>query len=389
MTKHLTYTAKFSTISIVLFRYSQNKNGRPIKTAVIYTETEHCIKFSDIDPAALRTIKHLRDHGFEAYIVGGAVRDLLLGKVPKDFDLVTNATPSRIKKLFHNSRIIGKRFRIVHVFYGSTFFEVATFRSLSEGSLGNTFGMMDEDVRRRDFTVNALYYDPLKSHIIDYVGGVKDIFKKKIIPVIPLKQIFSDDPVRMLRAIKYACCTGFSIPFSVRQKIKKCAPLLATVSSSRLTEELLKIINSGYAHDIISTALQTGLYIYLQPFASSLVYENKNFAGKYFKSLKILDELHATTPNIRLGQKLVYLIYDFICSIADCEIEKEDKTAIGELYTQTWKSCRNFILPMNPQRTELEFAVRASLQMLGVPIRPQKKTISHPKSFNKKETQRK
>jgi len=225
----LTCTPKFSIIVLVLFRYSQSKNGRPIKTAVIYTETEHCIENSNIDPDAIRTIKHLRDYGFEAYIVGGAVRDLLLGKVPKDFDLVTNATPSRIKKLFRNSRIIGKRFRIVHVFYGSKIFEVATFRSLSEGTLGNIFGTMDEDVRRRDFTFNALYYNPLKGHIIDYVGGVKDIQNKKAVPVIPLKQIFSEDPVRMLRAIKYATCTEFCIPFFLRRKIKKCAPLLALV----------------------------------------------------------------------------------------------------------------------------------------------------------------
>lgn len=357
----------------MLFRYSQSKNGRPIKAAVIYTETEHCIENSNIDPDAIRTIKHLRDYGFESYIVGGAVRDLLLGKVPKDFDLVTNATPSRIKKLFRNSRIIGKRFRIVHVFYGSKIFEVATFRSLSEGTLGNIFGTMDEDVRRRDFTFNALYYNPLKGHIIDYIGGVKDIQNKKVVPVIPLKQIFSEDPVRMLRAIKYATCTEFCIPFFLRRKIKKCAPLLALISASRLTEELLKIINSGYSYDIILKAMDTGLYIALQPSAAAIIYENREFAEKYFKSLQTLDELHNRTPNVRLGQKLVYFIYDFIGTITDWEKEKADKTDAGELYARTWKACRNFILPMNPQRTELEFAVRDSLKKLGISVRVQKK----------------
>ena len=145
----------------MLVRYSADKNGKPVKKAVIYTNKEHGIQLSKIDPDALYVVSHLRDSGFSGYIVGGAVRDLIVGKTPKDFDIVTDATPSRIKKIFRNSRIIGRRFRLVHVFFGTKIFEVSTFRSIIDGSVGNSFGSMDEDVLRRDFTLNALYYDPL------------------------------------------------------------------------------------------------------------------------------------------------------------------------------------------------------------------------------------
>ena len=187
---------------VMLIRYSTDKNGRPVRKAVIYTKDEHKIPREKIDSDAFFVVSHLRNAGFDAYIVGGAVRDLLIGKHPKDFDIVTSATPSKIKRLFRNSRIIGKRFRLVHVFFGEKIFEVSTFRSIAEGSIGNVFGTMDEDVQRRDFSLNALYYDPLKEQVIDYVHGVEDIRRKLVRPIIPLDRIFVEDPVRMLRAVK-------------------------------------------------------------------------------------------------------------------------------------------------------------------------------------------
>lgn len=367
----------------MLFRYTSDKNGRPVKAAVIYTETEHCINKADIDPDALRVLKQLKSYGFEAYIVGGAVRDLLLKKEPKDFDLVTDATPARIKKMFRNSCIIGKRFRIVHIFFGRKIFEVTTFRSFAEGTtIGNAFGTIEEDVHRRDFTLNALYYDPAKNHIIDYVGGVKDIRAGKIVPVIPLRQIFCEDPVRMLRAVKYAASTGFKMSFFLKRKIASSAHLLATVSPSRLTEELVKILNSNYAAEIAELALQSGLYMYLQPAASVLIAEKKDFAAAYFKSLQELNEFNKNKHDERLGAKIVYIIRDFIDNLTDWDAEIKSLDApksthegisAAELYKFTWRECRSFVLPMNPQRTELEYAVRFCLRKLGVPVRSQKK----------------
>ena len=373
----------------MLIRYEADSKGRPVKKAVIYTKNEHLISIDKIDKDALHIISQLRIYGFDAYIVGGAVRDLLVNKEPKDFDIVTDATPSKIKKIFRNSRIIGKRFRLVHVFFGSKIFEVSTFRSISDGTVGNKFGTMDEDVQRRDFTLNALYYDPMKEQIIDYVDGVKDIRKGVIKPVIPLDLIFEEDPVRMLRAVKYAATTGCKMPASLKRKICKSAHLLSPVSPSRLTEELIKIINSGHAYEIIRFAMDVDIFMYLQPSATAMMYADSEFEKKYFEHLKKLDELHAKHPDARLGQKLAFLIYAFTEGLTDWKKEVECNSAPSEIYTMVWSQCRNFVLPMNPQRTELEYAIRYVLKDLGVGVYlpKKKKTSSNANNSSAKKTE--
>ena len=359
----------------MLYRYSKDGRGNPVRTATIYTKSEHNIPLDKIDSDCLRVVTHLKECGFDTYIVGGAVRDLLTGKTPKDFDVVTSATPSRIKKLFRNSRIIGKRFRLVHVFFGDKIFEVSTFRSIIDGSVGNSFGSIEEDVLRRDFTLNALYYDPLKEQIIDYVGGVQDIRKKILRPVIPMDRIFEEDPVRMLRAVKYSSTCNCKMNFSLKRKIRKSAHLLLPVSPSRLTEEMLKILNSGHAYDIVTACLKTDLYMYLQPNATSMMYQSKEFEKKYMQHLAEMDELVQKDKTIRLGQKLVFLITDFIDSLTDWKKEVLTKSATGELYVKTWSQVRNFVLPINPQRTELEYAIRLALKNLGVAIKIPKRAF--------------
>ncbi len=353
----------------MLIRYATDAKGRPVQKAVIYTKKEHAIVVSSIDSDAIFVITRLRDSGFAAYIVGGAVRDLMVGRKPKDFDIVTDATPSKIKKIFHNSRIIGKRFRLVHVFFGEKIFEVSTFRSTVDGSVGNAFGTMDEDVMRRDFTLNALYYDPLKEQVIDYVGGVKDIKKGLVRPVIPLDHIFVDDPVRMLRAVKYGSTTGCKLPFSLKKKIRQSAQLLSPVSPSRLTEEILKIINSGHSYAIVSSAIDTDLYAYLQPSAMNLMLENKKYAKNYMESMKALDSFVENNPGCRLGDKIYFMLRDFVSDLTEWNMEVKDGTTAAELYKLTWQRCRNFVLPMNPQRTELDYAVRKILSEHGVPVK--------------------
>ncbi len=361
----------------MLIRYGTDKNGRPVKKAVVYTREEHNIPKEKVDYDAILTINRLRDAGYHAYIVGGAVRDLIVGNTPKDFDIVTDATPSKIKRLFRNSRIIGKRFRIVHVIYGQKIFEVSTFRSICEGSVGNEFGTIDEDVQRRDFTMNALYYDPITEQVLDYVNGMRDIKKQVLRPVLPLDRIFVEDPVRMLRAIKYSAKTDAKMPFTLRKKIRSNADLLAQVSPSRLTEELLKIINSGHAQQIVSEALETDLYMSLQPAATAMMYADSKFEKNYMQNMHKLDSLIIIEPDARLGKKLTYLIKDFIFSLTDWKKEIETHSASGELYTKTWKECRNFVLPMNPQRTELEYAVKSVLTDMGIVVRMPKKSKRH------------
>lgn len=372
----------------MLYRYGTDGKGKLVKKAVVYTQTEHLISNLNIDPDALQIINRLRDAGFTAYIVGGAVRDLIVGNKPKDFDIVTDATPSKIKKIFRNSRIIGRRFRLVHVVFGKKIFEVSTFRSNAEGSVGNNFGTIEEDVLRRDFTLNALYYDPLQEQVIDYVGGMKDIKKHVLKPVIDLDRIFVEDPVRMLRAIKYSATTHAKMSRSLRHKIISSASLLSQISPSRLTEELLKIINNTYAYEIISEALETDLFMYLQPSATGLIYENKKYEKDYMQSIKELSLLNKTNPEVRLGKKMIFLIRDFVYQLTDWEKEIEAKTPFSELYGKTWAECRNFVLPMNPVRRELEFAVKQTLIDLGVSstIRQISKNTKQKKSENKSKT---
>jgi poly(A) polymerase len=332
-------------------RYGAEKNGKPVKKAIVYTQNEHGINFADVDSDAVRITERLRAEGFETYIVGGAVRDLMLRKKPKDFDIVSEASPTRIKRIFRNSRVIGRRFRLVHVYFGPKIFEVSTFRSLKDGLTSNTYGTIDEDVLRRDFSLNALFYDPGKQVVVDYVGGVKDIRDRLIRPIIPLSFIFKDDPVRMIRAMKYAAATGFKLPLTLRWKIKKQASLLEPVSPSRLTEEILKIIHSPHAAPIIESLESFGLYRYIQPNASRLMQENENFRVRYLKGLGELnrDEGAPAKP----GETLAALIRDYLEDFLDW-----DANGITENYKSAFVGARQFVLPMNPPRVELDHAVR-------------------------------
>lgn len=378
------------------YRYGSDSKGNLVKKAVVYTKDEHLIPHNKIDQDALQIINRLKDMGFTSYIVGGAVRDLIVGNVPKDFDIVTNATPSKIKRIFRNSRIIGRRFRLVHVIFGTKVFEVSTFRSNAEGSVGNDFGTIEQDVLRRDFTINALYYDPLQELVIDYVNGMRDIKKHQIRPVISLDTIFIEDPVRMLRAIKYSATTNSKMSHSLKHKIRANANLLSQISPSRLTEELLKIINSPYAFEIVKEALDSDLFMYLQPAATNLIYDSRDFEKKYLESINQLAKLNQseaekTEKSVRLGQKLTFLIKDFIETLTNWPEETKEKQSASELYSRTWAQCRNFILPMNPVRKELEFAVKSVLISLGVnmKIKEPKEKLEKSEKSTKKPKQKK
>jgi poly(A) polymerase len=340
------------------YRYSANENGKHERKAAIYTKDEHGINFADVDAEAVSIVRKLKNSGFDSYIVGGAVRDLILGKKPKDFDIVSSATPTRIKKIFRNSRIIGRRFRLVHIYFGQRIFEVATFRSLKDGNTSNTFGKIDEDVFRRDFTMNALFYDPEQQIVVDYVGGMDDIKKKQVVPLIPLSEIFTDDPVRMIRAVKYAAATGFSLPMNLKLKIKKQSNLLASISPSRLTEEIFKIIHSNKAAVIVDMLDKMGLYSYLQPEAVKLMRKNKDYRQRYLKTLSALNG----KENYR-GYTLGSLFYDYLETIG------EWKPGVIENYREIFQTARSFVLPMNPPRYEMEHALRSFLSARGITIK--------------------
>lgn len=338
------------------FRYSKNKNGKTEKKAVVYTKDEHNIDSNDIDANAAYICSRLRVEGYETYIVGGAVRDLILGKTPKDFDIASAASPAQIKKVFRNSRVIGRRFRLVHVFLGDKIYELATFRSLKDGATGNTFGTIEEDVLRRDFSLNALFYDPEQELVIDYIGGVEHIRKRIIHPVIPLDIIFQDDPVRMIRAVKYAAMTGFDILPKLRNKIKSEAQLLQNISPSRLTEEIIKIINSSCPACIVKSLESHGLYKYLQPNASRIMAKNEHFKKQYIESLANINRNEKNCP-------MRALIEDYVESVTDWTIP------MPELYKKVFIMARKFILPMSPQRLELGKAIKQIFAGHGIIVK--------------------
>jgi poly(A) polymerase len=344
------------------FRYSTGKNGSPVKKAVVYTQDEHKINCNDVDSHAVYITERLQANGFETYIVGGAVRDLILGKKPKDFDIVTAASPGKIKKIFRNARIIGRRFRLVHVFFGSTIIEVSTFRSTRDGLTSNTFGTIEEDVLRRDFSLNALFYDPLKQLVIDYVGGIKDIQRGVIRPLIALSYIFTDDPVRIIRAVKYAAMTGFKLPFSLKRMIQKHSYLLADISPSRLTEEIFKIIYSSDALKIVEALEKLRIYGYLQPNAVELFKTLPGFREEYFKTVAALGKDDFKNAS---GEALSCLVKDYL----ERTVDWNGSEGPAELYRNAFILARKFVLPMNPPRLEFDHALKIIFMEHGIPLR--------------------
>jgi poly(A) polymerase len=342
-------------------RYGAGEDGGLRKKALVYVRDEHGIQRNSISSEALRILERLRGSGHAAYVVGGAVRDLLVGRRPKDFDIVTDATPGRIKKLFWNSRVIGRRFRLVHVFFEDRIYEVATFRSLKDGSVGNDYGTMDEDVMRRDYTMNALYYDPKDETIVDYVGGFRDIKRGIIRALIPQDRIFKEDPVRMLRAAKYAASTGFAVPFALKRRIRSEARLLGDASSSRLTEELTKIISSGKSRAIAERLIDLRLLSYLLPAAASRC-ASKAFRVSFLNSLSELDASVPETGDSPQGLQLSFLLALLIEDSVDWSLDPI------EAYPMAVQAARDALSPLNLPRVEVECAVRYVFRRRGIPL---------------------
>jgi poly(A) polymerase len=243
---------------------------------LIIPRSEHPISRKMIDEEALKVLYRLHRHGFLAYLVGGSVRDLLLGKVPRDFDVVTNAHPHEINSLFRNSRIIGRRFRLAHVFFkGGKTVEVSTFRSRSEfeeiqteeGDIIRTdsFGTPAEDALRRDITINGLFYDISDFSLIDYVGGMADLKQGVIRTIGDPDERFQQDPVRMIRVIRHASRTGFSIDDPTYQAILRHRDEIRQCSPSRIRDEFLRELKEGVVSPSFELMLRTGLLLSLFP----------------------------------------------------------------------------------------------------------------------------
>ncbi|MBM3383847.1 MAG: polynucleotide adenylyltransferase PcnB [Betaproteobacteria bacterium] len=230
---------------------------------------KHGLARDSISPPALRVCEGLAERGHAAYVVGGAVRDLLLGIKPKDFDIATDARPEQVKPLFRRALLIGRRFRLVHVMIGGETVEVSTFRAADTGEAqrtehgrvlrDNVFGTIEQDARRRDFTVNALYYDPATEEVIDYHGGLADLRRRRLRMIGDPEARYREDPVRMLRAARLGAKLGLTLDADTRAPIRRLAPLLEHVPPPRLFEEMLKLLLSGHASACLRQLREEGL----------------------------------------------------------------------------------------------------------------------------------
>jgi len=275
----------------------QPRTGRvlPTNTPKVIPRAEHPISRALISDSALKVLYRLKDAGYASFLVGGCVRDLMLGREPKDFDVVTDASPEQIKELFRNARLIGRRFRLAHVRYGQDIIEVATFRAAPHtgkedgesdddvdetGRLlsDNVFGTQDQDAVRRDITVNALYYDISDFTVKDYTGGVADLKAGVMRMIGDPGTRFREDPVRMLRVVRFAAKLGFKIDPATAAPLHDLGHLLLNVSNARLFEEVLKLFHGGYALETYEMLRHYDLFRFLFPLTEdSLAGEDQNF----------------------------------------------------------------------------------------------------------------
>ncbi|RBC84763.1 polynucleotide adenylyltransferase PcnB, partial [Xanthomonas oryzae pv. oryzae] len=259
-------------------------------TLRVIPRDQHTISRKDISPNALRVLYRLRESGFGAYLVGGAVRDLLVGHHPKDFDVATSATPEEVKALFRNCRLIGRRFRLAHVVFGREIIEVATFRANSDDGSGdreldngrlvrdNVYGTIEEDAIRRDFTCNALYYAIEDFSVRDYCGGFEDV-QARLMKLIGDPELrYQEDPVRMLRAVRLASKLNFEIEAGTAEPIPRLAGLLSEAAPARLFEEILKLFLSGHGVASFEGLERYGLFGALFPESAAALKSNRSGA---------------------------------------------------------------------------------------------------------------
>lgn len=260
---------------------------------LVVPRDQHCISRRNISENCLKVLYRLNKGGYEAYLVGGGVRDLLLGREPKDFDIATSATPEEVRALFRNCRLIGRRFRLAHILFGRDVIEVATFRGqgdaddsgashqVEEGGRvlrDNVYGSLEEDAWRRDFTINALYYDINDFSVIDYTGGLADLDKGELRLIGDAEQRYREDPVRMLRAVRFAGKIGFRIHPDSEKAIFDFGHLLEGIPAARLFDEVLKLLMGGSAVQTYELLRHYNLFQYLFPQTEeALSHEENNF----------------------------------------------------------------------------------------------------------------
>ncbi|MFW5444130.1 MAG: polynucleotide adenylyltransferase PcnB [Methylococcaceae bacterium] len=310
----------------------------------VYSRSEHNISRSQISENALKVLYRLNNSGYDAYLVGGCVRDLLLGCEPKDFDVATDASPEEVRKVFRNCRLIGRRFRLAHIYFGREIIEVATFRSSENGNddeqrvhedgrllRDNVFGSIEEDVLRRDFTVNALYYNVRDFSVSDYIGGMED-HSAGVLKLIgdPVTR-YKEDPVRMLRAVRFAVKLGFSLDASCEKPLYELAPLLGAIPAARLYDEALKLFLSGKGLQTFEMLRHYGLFSMLFPQANqSLEIEDHDFPRVFIaKALANSDQRIADNKSVTPYFLLSVFLWESVQSLAKDKVSQGDDESVA------------------------------------------------------------
>lgn len=312
------------------------KSLKLTKSPKIINKNIHKINNKDISYATKKIISKLNEKGFEAYLVGGAVRDLIIGINPKDFDIVTNAYPEQIKKIFEFSRIIGRRFKIVHVHANKEIIEVSTFRSFNNqytnknGKIlkDNQYGNINQDTFRRDFTCNAIYYDLKNEILIDFHDSINDIKRKNLLIIGNINKRFKEDPIRILRAIRFSAKLDFNINKNILKSIIKNSHLITLEPKARVFDELLKIFKCGKSVKCIEIIQKIGIQNDIHPILNFI--KNKSFKNSFeYIALKESDYRIQNNNHISIGFIIAILIWKEIKTSWDEKIKEGEKSIVA------------------------------------------------------------
>ncbi|MFP7721223.1 polynucleotide adenylyltransferase PcnB [Lysobacter sp. A3-1-A15] len=342
----------------------------PVPELRVIPRDAHAVSRKDISSSALRVLYRLRDSGFAAYLVGGAVRDLIVGGHPKDFDLATDATPDQVRQLFRNCRLIGRRFRLAHVVFGREIIEVATFRANVDDGSGdrevhdggrllrdNVYGSIEDDAIRRDFTVNALYYAIEDFSVRDYVGGFEDAQNRLMRLIGDPETRYREDPVRMLRAVRLAAKLDFEIEAATAEPLPRLAGLLREAAPARLFEECLKLFLSGHAQESFLRLERHRLLEVLFPESAQAMAANRSGALRtmVLEGLRGTDERVANDEPVSPAFLFALLLWPAYCRAlatlqaqgmhaVEAQRRSADRVTVHQL--QTIALPRRFSLPM-------------------------------------------
>lgn len=348
----------------------------PVPPPLIIPRPQHNLSRRDVDVEALKVLYRLYHSGYKAYLVGGSVRDLLLGKKPKDFDIVTDARPGEIRKLFRNSRIIGRRFRLVQVFFrGGHIVEVSTFRRRSEfeepeetpATRDNTFGTPDEDAQRRDLTINGLFYNIADFSLVDYVDGLQDL-ENRLIRVIGDPAVrFVRDPVRMLRVLRHGARLDFEVDLQAWEEIREKRHLIRLCPAARVRDELLKDFRSGAARPFLELMLRSGLFYAIFPaWEARLEKEGETRLLDLFARLDVLMQAEIPLPD-----SLLWAV--FLTPYLELELRSQNPKDLREFFQEEAQEA--FRGNEIPRQRQEELAQILALTEKLAPLLRQKRAI--------------